>query len=1730
MSELNLESNQSDSEKTTIDPERAKLKFDLWERKLLDLSTRNSLLNLRIKGSAIPLFVPGCADIENLIAQEKNFQIISRGMDDEEEPQEEVAEEKTEATAEETSGESPAEQTETAPAPVVAEAKATEEPEPVAETPVAENTPLAEASTVAKTDEEPSDEKKKKVKGIPPKDYSIEDIADISGFKEYIDKKYEKGVLVSSITDAVLDKNLKTLYRGAKASMEENGANTLYLACGFLKWYEKDRKDPCYAPLILIPVDLVKKFGIKYTMRRRDEDTQFNITVSEKLRQDFNIEFDEFSKQLPTDENGVDVDKILSGVRTAVSSMKGWTVVESCVLGLFSFSQFVMWNDMHSHRDSVSKNKIVSSLINGCLDKDFKQIEANGRVPEEDVFLPISADSSQLAAIKCSGEGKTFVLHGPPGTGKSQTITSIIANCLANGKKVLFAAEKKAALDVVYNRLEKIGIAPFCLELHSNKVRKSYVLDQLRTASEVKSHLEAGGDYEKALEDIASKRKELDFYVDELHKMHECGMTLYELINVYASNKEAVECGDFDEGFIGELTSDRIKAVETALGELVASSGALNGKLPFVKSSEYSQDAKNRIPVLVDAFVNAYDEFVATLENFEKIVAQNNCRISGDPQTIGRIAGLSSCASAVIRLKDLGLPKGYICCDDAESAYLAVRDAIALSQDAVKLRDSLLAYWQPGFLDCDGAALLNELMTARSRNIFVRGAAENNVYKKVSSYDLKLSRRDQMEQDFKLLADYRNAVQNATNYIVGARGYLGELYNPGAAFPGFDIASVQALNEAAHTALADFGAFDPTGMLRKLIGSGDVSVVEAAEAINGKASAYKSTYDELSSVYGFEYGCFEPSSELLSTKRLQAESLKSDSDYLRDRMQFNLMASRCNEFKISNLVKGYGSGSIAGNELIGSFRKGYSSRLIATLIDSSDVLRTFSGLVFEKKIDELSRLSDEFEKLTRQEIYLRIAKNLPDVCKDANVSSALGILQHAIKSGGRGVSIRTLFTQIGDLILKLCPCVLMSPLSCAQYLDPDKCGMFDIVVFDEASQLPTCKAVGVIARGKEAVIVGDPKQMPPTSFFTEQVAEDEYSDTDDLESILDDCLAISIPQMYLAWHYRSRHESLITFSNKAFYDGRLYTFPSPDDCTSKVTYVTCEGTFDSGKTRTNKTEAQAVIDEIIKRAHDPELSKYSLGVVTFNISQQGLIEDLLDEAASKDPVLEKWAFGGEEPVFIKNLENVQGDERDVILFSVGYGKDETGKLIMNFGPLNRDGGWRRLNVAVTRSRIEMKVFSSLSPEEIRINETASEGVKSFKRFLQYAEGSSVWDQDIVSTGSSSDSEGTPLIDRNAAFTGIADDICSRFKAIGYGAEKNIGKSGFKIDIGVTSPDKPDEYCLGILLDGPVYASSGTTTSREVSQISMLKGFGWNVVRIWSLEWWENPDKVFEKLVDRIKNAQKPEPEVTEQAETVAEVETLQEGENEAESSADSSIGESESDPQISIYDPSVTDEAASSETQKKTTDVADAPSVPGTAYEVAQIKEHPLTSAEFCDVSNTEFLLELVTEIVNKESPVSSNVIAKELITITGQSKMTPKLRERCSYLVKKAANVSGLLFTSQRLDLSSDDDDSEVIFVWKEGTILGKVTDFYRFPAEGTKPRKACDIPVQEAACASYYLAKSQYGMPYASLITETCKALGFTRAPEDSDNYRLGKRAVDYCVCQQLLALDDDGFVKIV
>lgn len=366
--------------------------------------------------------------------------------------------------------------------------------------------------------------------------------------------------------------------------------------------------------------------------------------------------------------------------------------------------------------------------------------------------------------------------------------------------------------------------------------------------------------------------------------------------------------------------------------------------------------------------------------------------------------------------------------------------------------------------------------------------------------------------------------------------------------------------------------------------------------------------------------------------------------------------------------------------------------------------------------------------------------------------------------------------------------------------------------------MPTSEAVGAIARGRAVVVVGDSKQMPPTSFFQAQNTSDDDVNIDDLDSILDDCMSLSMPSRYLSWHYRSRHESLIAFSNTNFYDGRLITFPSVDDQDRRVSFQHVDGIYDFGRTRSNKLEAKAIVDEVVKRLESqPELS---IGIVAFSKVQSSLIEDMLTDTLAKHPELEKIAFGAErETLFVKNLENVQGDERDVILFSVGYGPDKNGKVSMNFGPLNQQGGERRLNVAVSRARYEMKVFSSLYAHQIDLQRTNALGVVGLKNFLAYAESG------ILPMPMAQLTEVTP----DPLIMKIAD----RLRAEGKQVDVNVGRSKFKIDIAVVDPQDSTRYTTAYISDGTRYYATPTARDRDIVQPAVLKSLGWNVDRIWT---------------------------------------------------------------------------------------------------------------------------------------------------------------------------------------------------------------------------------------------------------------------------------------------------------
>ncbi|MDR2612087.1 MAG: DNA helicase, partial [Deltaproteobacteria bacterium] len=430
----------------------------------------------------------------------------------------------------------------------------------------------------------------------------------------------------------------------------------------------------------------------------------------------------------------------------------------------------------------------------------------------------------------------------------------------------------------------------------------------------------------------------------------------------------------------------------------------------------------------------------------------------------------------------------------------------------------------------------------------------------------------------------------------------------------------------------------------------------------------------------------------------------------------------------------------------------------------------------------------------------------------------------------RHLPIRRLLSGLPELVRRLTPCLLMSPQSVAQYLPADS-PPFDLVIFDEASQIPSADAVGALARGRRAVVVGDPKQLPPTEYFARRLEPQEApdgevgDDPEPLESILDDCLAAGLPRVSLAWHYRSRSESLISFSNSRYYGGGLVTFPSPDSSGRAVSFRKVDGVYGRGGGKTNRIEAEAAVAETVALLRSPEAAGpgFSVGIVTFNQAQQELIEDLLERERSADPAIDRFFDPAlEEPVIVKNLENIQGDERGVILFSVGYGPDAEGKMSLNFGPLNKAGGERRLNVAITRARRAVRVLASFLPEAIATGPATPRGVVDLRDFMAYA---------LAGGAAAGGAGGGPASDF-AAF--VAEGLARR----GWETEAALGASGLKMDLAVADPGRPGQYLAGIECDGESYRDAATAVDREILRGEVLAGLGWRILRVWSMEWWK----------------------------------------------------------------------------------------------------------------------------------------------------------------------------------------------------------------------------------------------------------------------------------------------------
>lgn len=1117
------------------------------------------------------------------------------------------------------------------------------------------------------------------------------------------DIKHHK--LHTYLTETETRRTLKNIYRVSRSILEETGANSLFISIGVLRWYESDiSKTPRYAPILMLPIDIVYKKG-DYYIRMRDDGTVLNITLIEYIKRTFGVNIFGINP-LPKDDHGIDVPLVFSLFRDAIKNKKGWDVEEESVLGIFSFNKFLMWNDLHSNLNVFLQNDIIRSLLEQKFiytpqktTEDLKDIDK--RVSPDTLALPLPIDSSQLATVMAAEHGDSFIIYGPPGTGKSQTITNLIANALFHGKRVLFVAEKMAALSVVQQRLEQVGLAPFCMEMHSNKTTKRHVLKQLESALKMTS-IAAPKEYAAKADLLFRQRHLLIDFIEALHdNTSPDGLSLYDCIEKYKS----------------------------------------------ITAPELNIDVLND-ELRANFRVDQLDNFRHILSN--KYTAVLN--LLGDPSQHS-LLGLD--------IKEEEIVEPTLLQKRILSAVETMQQGLESLQCLTKIeaiKAGILTQCNAKVLEEDANALHTEWIEIKGKFFISRFFAKRKYLQKLLPLNKKISN-----------ADIETILLNITRYQ--------QLHS-----------EIQALQNV----LQDFFSVFFTG-----------DKLPTEEDLHFYTQKLNNWNQNLSLARDWFHWC-EYKKELCN-------------------IGLNVVAQKIEEKPI------------LADQLYYSFLKTMFKILANEKIAKSKILRRFEGSIFDETVSLYRKLAEDFQTLSREELRARLAANVQNTLENFDFTGELSMLKRNISNGGRGLPLRDLLDQVPNLLSHLCPCLLMSPMSVAKYLDPSH-EKFDLVIFDEASQIPTCEAIGAIARGKSIVVVGDPKQMPPTSFFSSSCINEYEENLDDLESILEDCSTLGFPSYQLNWHYRSKHESLIAFSNNEYYDGELVTFPSTDDKIRKVTFNYIGGIYDRSGRRTNRKEAEAVVAEIVNRLSLPDFAEHSIGVIAFNSPQQNLIEDLLLEKLDSNKAIREASEKMKEPIFVKNLENVQGDERDIILFSIGYGPDAKGSVSLNFGPLNSAGGERRLNVAVSRAREEMIVYSSLKASQIDLGRTSALGVIGLKHFIEYAE------YGII---------GTPHNTTNVDVA-ISEQIAEAIRNRGYKTSINIGRSKFKVNIAISDPKNPDNYIVGILLDGKEYYATQTTRDREVVQPAVLKALDWDIIHIWSMDWFTNPSRVISHIENHLK--------------------------------------------------------------------------------------------------------------------------------------------------------------------------------------------------------------------------------------------------------------------------------------
>lgn len=1636
-------------------------------------------------------------------------------------------------------------------------------------------------------------------------------------------------------------KTLKNLRSKSKLALDEQGTNILYMVFGFVEWKEKESRNDNWikSPLILVPVTLIlESLNAPFTLKKYEDDIVVNPTLAYLFERDYGITLPIFE---PEEDSLADFMKQME----ELVDLRGWRIVREASMGLVSFLKINIYKDLLGHEEEIKQNPIVRAFAGDTValgtinmnDIDFNHDKERAT----ELYQVLDADSSQQDAILLSQRGASFVMQGPPGTGKSQTITNIIAQGLADGKKILFVSEKMAALEVVYKRLEEVHLAEFCLALHSHKANKKEILDQLGSNLNLKHIKVKDGEIVK-LTQLDVLREKLAAYVKDIHvPIMPLEMSLYE---VYGALSELQEFPDIRVhlGNIGSISKDQVNRIcllvenldktRTVLGEKwyknpwqglrISRPGAIQKKelqdklntivrllekAPedriiegdgileivaidnaeyYIKAIKLAEQCKivprewfykeldtERIAVnemrnmkesldglrirLLDIyeekylFIDAEKVFKDLKDSLVRLRILLNGNLSDDDlmENFNDISsGLKEYIFGVKRLKEIfeRLSKEFDVCwkEDTISnleLYLNVCDILLEKKQVVteiqKVEDNITNNCERTVFELDYLGMLERfkseytnvfkyfkkkyredkkhvrlsykevkkklsddeiielLQTLRHRGELID--SKSTLLKKAAGLlgkddfrDLSMSFKKQELSDVRLLINkinefrekYPNILQinisdaeekivlaqkemdHLTNLISELKLYLKSDRNDSDMKSDLkELMQFQGDEQTYNIRINEVKQIIPFGAINKdtnwnII----VQIIDCIKELNilikensitdewlpfiidsenhesrNRFEGFLKEIDKNKHVIEAFTTLFEEATanklKILASIKRRIEKCLDQFDSMDAWIDYRDCKNACVDNGLADFILQSEDVAYPYHMLDKVFLKAFYYAWIEEKIASIPSVRGFNARLHTDNVCKFRELDAHQLPVAQMRIREKLINGMPDRTMFHRTGDEMGVLIHELGKKRKIMPIRKLFRSIPNLLLKLKPCLMMSPLSVSYFLEADTY-KFDMVIFDEASQIFPQDGIGAIFRGRQVIIAGDSKQLPPANFFVASTSNnsDYDADSDDADEIISDSIleeaVNTLPNCSLLWHYRSRNEDLISFSNREIYGNNLVTFPSSkaNEADSGVEYIyVSNGVYENRCNKEEATRCVWLIESHIKRHPDR-----SLGIIAFSESQQSAIEDAVHEFRNRHREYDDFfSEEKEEPFFIKNLENVQGDERDTIIFSICYGKNSQGRMYMRFGPLGHQGGERRLNVAITRAKFNVKLVGSILPGDIDLAKTKSDGVKMLRSYIEFA------------SRKSGQIDSVQKKNRLYETDVFSEYVARHLEEYGYKVKKNVGSSDYTVDIAIEHPEINGCYVAGIECDGDSYQMARTVRDRDHLRVAVMERMGWRMYRVWSTEWIQNEQDAKTKLLTFVNDAIK----------NYASYEVKKEPEKE--------------------FDVA-TEEIQQSNSVSRKTENKNNP------YSLELYREGNWRDvSDFRAYDNESRIADRIHEIVRVEQPIHIELLYKRMASYFGNERVTNPVRYTIDLVMKQNMSREIQIDSSRFVTLSD----------YKETTV--------RRSLPGSPDRNIEYIAQEEIEEAIKLVLDGAFGVEVSALVLETARIFGFEK-----------------------------------